>query len=114
MMVIGMGLDGMRKGGGVDIAFLKISLIAKHLLWPLLVSLVILLDTTVTHFLYGELYKVMFVFSIVPMAGNTVTLAVLLKAKPEKAALAVLLSNLLSIVYVPVILALYAYVSSLF
>ncbi len=114
MMVIGMGLDGMRKGGGVDIAFLKISLIAKHLLWPLLVSLVILLDTTVTHFLYGELYKVMFVFSIVPMAGNTVTLAVLLKAKPEKAALAVLLSNLLSIVYIPVMLALYAYVSSLF
>jgi predicted permease len=56
----------------------------------------------------------MFVFSIVPMAGNTVTLAVLLKAKPEKAALAVLLSNLLSIVYVPVMLALYAYASSLF
>ena len=39
MMVIGMGLDGMRKGGGVDVAFLKISLIAKHLLWPLLPSL---------------------------------------------------------------------------
>jgi len=114
MMVIGMGLDGMRKGGGVDVAFLKISLIAKHLLWPLLVSLFILLDTTVTHLLYGELYKVMFVFSIVPMAGNTVTLAVLLKAKPEKAALAVLLSNLLSVVYVPVMLALYAYASSLF
>lgn len=114
MMVIGMGLDGMRKGGGVDVAFLKISLTAKHLLWPTLVCLVILLDTTFTHLLYGELYKVMFVFSIVPMAGNTVTLAVLLNAKPEKAALAVLLSNLLSIVYVPVMLALYEYVASLF
>jgi predicted permease len=114
MMVIGMGLDGMRKGGGVDVTFLKISLTAKHLLWPTLVCLVILLDTTFTHLLYGELYKVMFVFSIVPMAGNTVTLAVLLNAKPEKAALAVLLSNLLSIVYVPVMLAIYAYVSGLF
>ena len=114
MMVIGMGLDGMRKGGGMDVAFLKISLIAKHLVWPLLVSLFILLDSTSTHLLYSELYKVMFVFSIVPMAGNTVTLAVLLKAKPEKAALAVLLSNLLSVVYVPVMLALYEYVSRLF
>jgi len=49
----------------------------------------------------------MFVFSIVPLAGNTVTLAILLKAQPEKAAVAVLLSNVLSLIYIPFMLTLY-------
>lgn len=109
MMVIGMGLDGVRQRGGVDARFLKIALAFKHLLWPLLISLLIFVDATVTHLLYRELYVVMFVFAIVPMAGNTVTLAVLLKAHPEKAALAVLLSNLLSLFHVPVMLTLFSY-----
>jgi len=68
---------------------------------------VILLDKTFFQLLYDDLYKVMFVFAIVPLAGNTVTLAVLLDAKPEKAALAVLLSNLLSLVYIPMMLSFY-------
>jgi len=58
-------------------------------------------------FLNEDLYKVMFLFSIVPLAGNTVTLAVLLNAKPEKASLTVLLSTIVSIVYIPVALALF-------
>ena len=50
---------------------------------------------------------VMFLFSIVPLAGNTVTLAVLLNAKPEKASFTVLLSTIVSVVYIPIVLALY-------
>lgn len=107
MMVIGMGLEGLRKGGGLDAKFLAVSLTTKHLLWPMLIWGLILLDRTVTRLLYDELYKVMFVFAIVPLAGNTVTLAVLLQAKPAKAALAVLLSTILSIVSIPLLLALY-------
>ena len=49
----------------------------------------------------------MIAFAIVPLAGNTVTLVVLLKAHPEKAALAVLLSTLVSIVPIPFMLAWY-------
>ncbi len=109
MMVIGMGLDGIRKEGGIDPKFLKIALCTKHLLWPLVVWGLILADKTYTHLFNEELYKVMFVFAIVPLAGNTVTLAVLLKAKPEKAAFAVLCSNILSIVHIPLMLTLYQY-----
>ena len=58
-------------------------------------------------FLNDDLYKVMFLFSIVPLAGNTVTLAVLLNAKPEKASFTVLLSTIISIIYIPVALALF-------
>lgn len=107
MMVIGMGLDGLRRSGGVDRKFLVVSLLTKHLLWPLLIWGLILLDRTYVHLLNDQLYQVMFVFAIVPLAGNTVTLAVLLKAKPEKAALAVLLSTILSIVCIPMMMALY-------
>lgn len=107
MMLIGMGLDGLWRGDRVDLKFLQLSLIAKHIVWPILICGFILLDKTFVHLLYDNLYKVMFVFAIVPLAGNTVTLAVLLKAQPEKAALAVLFSNLLSIVYIPMMLSLY-------
>jgi predicted permease len=109
MMVIGMGLEGLRKGGGLDVKFLSVSLAVKHILWPLLIVGVILLDRNFTHLLYDELYKVMFVFAIVPLAGNTVTLAVLLKARPEKAAIAVLLSTLLSLVYIPLMMTFYTH-----
>lgn len=109
MMLIGMGLDGLWRGEGVDLKFLQLSLTAKHIVWPLLVCGFILLDKTFVHLLYDDLYKVMFVFAIVPLAGNTVTLAVLLNAQPAKAALAVLLSNLLSIVYIPMMLLLYEF-----
>lgn len=108
MMVIGMGLVGVAKKGGVDLKFIKFALLSKHVLWPLMIVCIILIDRYLTHFLYQELYMVMFIFAIVPLAGNTVTLAVLLKAKPEKAAFTVLLSNLLSLVHVPLMLALYA------
>ena len=52
-------------------------------------------------FLNEDLYKVLFLFAIVPLAGNTVTLAVLLNAKPEKASLAVFLSTVISVVTIP-------------
>lgn len=110
MMVIGMGLDGLRQGGSLDRLFLTVSLVAKHLFWPLLILVIICIDRLFTRLLDPDLHMVMFVFSIVPLAGNTVTLALLMKAKPEKAALAVLLSTLLSIVTVPFMITAYLHV----
>ncbi len=112
MMVIGMGLVGGAKKGGIDPRFIKVALFSKHILWPMMIVLIILIDRYLTHFLYQELYTVMFVFAIVPLAGNTVTLAVLLKAQPEKAAFTVLLSNLVSLIHVPLMMALYLSLSS--
>ena len=105
MMIIGMSLVGFRKSGGADRRFLLLTLAIKHLLWPALIVGIILADTVFFGLLNRDLHQVMFVFAIVPLAGNTVTLAVLLRAHPEKAALAVLLSTLLSIVTTPFMLA---------
>ncbi len=107
MMVIGMGLKGMRQGGRIDRRFLLTSLAVKHIFWPLLIWGLIVADRSLTHLLDDDLHRVMFLFAIVPLAGNTVTLAVLLNARPDKAALAVLLSTVLSMFSIPLMLALY-------
>jgi predicted permease len=109
MMLIGMGLVGLqlKKGNDLDYKFISILFILKFIFWPLAVLFVIYIDKTFFMFLTEDLYKVMFLFSIVPLAGNTVTLAVLLKAKPEKASFTVLLSTIVSVIYIPTVLVLY-------
>ena len=102
MMMLGMGLIGLRNSeGNFDIKFMTITYILKFIFWPLAMIGVIYLDKTFFMFLNEDLYKVLFLFAIVPLAGNTVTLAVLLNAKPEKASLAVFLSTVISVVTIP-------------
>ncbi|XOB62615.1 AEC family transporter [Campylobacterota bacterium DY0563] len=107
MMMLGMGMKGFNIHEDFDKKYIKISYFFKFIFWPAVVLAIIFVDKTFINFLNKEIYKVMFLFSIVPLAGNTVTLAVLLKAKPEKASFTVLLSTLISVVYIPVVLALY-------
>ena len=107
MMMVGMGLMGLKKGSDLDIKFISITFILKFIFWPLAILGVIYIDREFYMFLNEELYKVMFLFAIVPLAGNTVTYAVLLNAKPEKASFTVLISTIVSIIYIPIVLALY-------
>ena len=107
MMMVGMGLMGLKKGSDLDLKFISITFILKFIFWPLAILGVIYIDREFFMFLNEELYKVMFLFAIVPLAGNTVTYAVLLNAKPEKASFTVLISTIVSIIYIPIVLALY-------
>ncbi len=107
MMMLGMGMKGFNVHEDFDKKYIKISYFFKFVFWPGVILAIILIDKSFINFLNEDIYKVMFLFSIVPLAGNTVTLAVLLKAKPEKASFTVLLSTLISVVYIPIVLALY-------
>jgi len=107
MMMLGMGLVGLKRGSDLDAKYISITFFLKFIFWPLAILGVIYLDKQFFMFLNEDLYKVMFLFSIVPLAGNTVTLAVLLNAKPEKASFTVLLSTIVSVIYIPIVLALY-------
>ncbi len=107
MMMLGMGMKGFNLEADFDKKYIKISYFFKFIFWPAVVLAIIFVDKTFINFLNEEIYKVMFLFSIVPLVGNTVTLAVLLKAKPEKASFTVLLSTIVSVVYIPVMLAIY-------
>jgi len=107
MMMLGMGMKGFNLHEDFDKKYIRISYFFKFIFWPVVVLAIIFVDKTFINFLNEEIYKVMFLFSIVPLAGNTVTLAVLLKAKPEKASFTVLLSTIVSVIYIPVMLAIY-------
>ncbi|MGB0989471.1 MAG: AEC family transporter [Halarcobacter sp.] len=107
MMMLGMGMKGFNLHEDFDKKYIRISYFFKFIFWPAVVLAIIFVDKTFINFLNEEIYKVMFLFSIVPLAGNTVTLAVLLKAKPEKASFTVLLSTIVSVIYIPVMLAIY-------
>ena len=75
--------------------------------WPLFILAFIYLDKTFIHFLNDGFYSIMFLFSIVPLAGNTVTVATLLNVKPDKMSLAVFISTIISLFYIPFVMFLY-------
>ncbi|WP_331774877.1 AEC family transporter [Sulfurospirillum sp. 1612] len=106
MMMIGMGLKGLAHVG-IDKLFMGVAFFIKFIIYPAMVLLLIWIDSMFFHFFSMDLYRVMFIFSIVPMAGNTVAVASLLNVHPEKASLAVILSTVISIVSIPVMLALF-------
>lgn len=108
MMMLGMGLVGLKsEPNNFDIKFISITFFIKFIFWPLAILGIIYLDKEFLTILNKDLYDVVFLFAIVPLAGNTVTLAVLLNAKPEKASLAVFLSTVVSIVTIPLYIFLY-------
>jgi len=108
MMMLGMGLIGLKgEPDNFDMKFISITFFLKFIFWPLAILGVIYLDKNFLYILNEDLYKVLFLFAIVPLAGNTVTLAVLLNAKPEKASLAVFLSTVVSVITIPLYIFLY-------
>jgi predicted permease len=66
-----------------------------------------IVDKTFFHFLNDGFYLVMFIFSIVPLAGNTVTVATILDVKPQKMSITVFISTLVSLFYIPFMLYLF-------
>lgn len=107
MMLLGMGMENVRSNNSLDIKFISFAMLIKFVLWPVVVLIFIYLDKTYIHFLNSDFYLIMFLFSIVPLAGNTVTVATLLNVKPEKMSLAVFISTLISLFYIPLVLFLY-------
>lgn len=109
MMMLGMGMIGFNLKEDIDKKYLKIAYFFKFIFWPVSVLLITFVDKNFIGFLDESIYKILFLFSIVPLAGNTVTLAILLKAKPQKASFTVLLSTLISVVFIPVALMIYEF-----
>lgn len=108
MMLLGMGMEKIRSNNSFDIKFISYALMIKFVLWPVVILTFIFIDKNYLHFLNDNgLYMVMFLFSIVPLAGNTVTVATLLNVKPEKMSLTVFISTVISLFYIPFALYLY-------
>ncbi len=106
MMLIGIALSQMTKSS-FDLRLLGTSFLAKFILWPAIMLGVIWLDQTYFHLYSQELYHIMFLLSLMPLAVNTVAYATHLKTHPEKAAFIVLMSTLFVLFYIPLMVSLY-------
>lgn len=106
MMIIGMGLTAVNLKE-IDYKFISLTFLAKFITWPLIIFSIIALDKYFFHIYSISAYNVIIVMAIVPLAANTVAVATELNVHPNKAALAVLLSTLFALFYIPLIVSLY-------
>jgi predicted permease len=106
MMLIGLGLAGITTYK-FDFKFVTASFLAKFIIWPVVVVAIIFLDKALFGFFSDQIYQVMALLSVVPLAANTVAYATELNAHPEKASFAVLLSTLFALFYIPLIVMLF-------
>lgn len=100
MMLIGLGLSQVTRAS-IDYLFIGITSIAKFVVWPIVMTAFIIVDSNYFNFYSPEVYKAMLLLGIVPLASNTVAFATKLGTHPEKAAIAVLLTTLFALVYIP-------------
>ncbi|TAK95864.1 AEC family transporter [Patescibacteria group bacterium] len=106
MMIIGLGIAGFSRAMW-DAKFIAVTFLAKFIVWPLVLLLLMAVDNNYFHLYGAELQRIMILMAIVPLAANTVSYATLLKVQPEKAALAVLFSTVFALLYIPLIATLF-------
>ncbi len=100
MMIIGIALSKVRKDH-LDLRFILSSLIARFLIWPIVLGAFVLLDHYCLHLFDKLTHAGIILISLLPIAANTVVFATELKVMPEKAATAVFISTSLGIFIVP-------------
>lgn len=102
MMLIGLGLSTLEKLT-FDWKFLVTCFALKFVIWPLIITGVILLDQQLN--ILGEIfYKPLLLLSIVPMGANNIAFATKFDMNPGKASIAVVLTTLFAILYVPLMI----------
>lgn len=106
MMLIGFGLASMKQWT-VDGLFVGLAFLAKFIVWPLTIILIIVADTNVFHIYSPSTYKAFILISVLPLAANTVAFATQLRAHPEKASLTVFLSTMFALFFIPFVAVLY-------
>jgi len=106
MMLLGMAMTTVRRLK-IDWSFTATAFLMKFIAWPALMLIFILLDKSWLHCFSPIAHSSLFLISIMPLSINTVVMALLFNAQPEKAATTVLLSTLFAFFYVPFMLYLW-------
>tara|TARA_R110000868_G_scaffold218576_2_gene469102 strand:- start:30779 stop:31696 length:918 start_codon:yes stop_codon:yes gene_type:complete len=99
MMIIGLGIANLDKFR-IDVPFTLTMCLLRFALWPALATLIIYLDTDL-NILGEEYYKPLMLFSIMPMAANNIAFAAQFNMHPGKASVAVLITTLAALFYIP-------------
>ncbi len=106
MMLIGLGLTNIKKFA-FDKKFVGISFFAAFILWPIVILTILFLDSHTLKIYDANLYKILMLMSILPVATNVIPYSTLLKSHPEKVSLVVFLTTLFSLFYIPLIITIF-------
>ncbi|HEY8399711.1 MAG TPA: hypothetical protein VIK89_00540, partial [Cytophagaceae bacterium] len=102
MMLVGAGIAAV-ESYLLDIKYILLSFSAKFIAWPIIILAIILYDQHFFQLFTDFQQKAMLILSLAPMAANNVAFATELGLHPGKAAVAVFLSTMLALLYIPVI-----------
>ena len=91
----------------VDWRLMLFSLLATYILWPLVAFGFIALDKSIFMFYSNDIHRIVLLMAIVPIGVSIVAISTELKEEPEKAAFVVLFTTLISLIYIPVFIALF-------
>ena len=101
MMMIGIGAAKIKKLS-FDWALISLLFAVKFVPWPIGVLAFIWLDNHLLHQFDSVIHQILIVFSVMPLIGNLVAYASEHNLYPEKAAMAVILSSIATVVIIPV------------
>jgi malate permease and related proteins len=104
VMLIGLGVAEVRTFR-FDWRFTLATFFGKFGIWPFVVGIFIVLDQKVFGIYSIESRQMMLLIACCPLAANTVAYATLLKTEPEKAGVAVLLSTVFALFFIPAAVA---------
>jgi predicted permease len=106
VMLIGLGVAEVRTLR-FDWRFVLATFLGKFAVWPAVVGAFILLDRARFGIFDEQAHQMMMLIAACPLAANTVAFATLLKTEPEKAGVAVLLSTIFALFYIPTLVAVF-------
>lgn len=106
LLIVGLGIAAT-KHKLLDKKYLTLSLIAAFVVWPITMVTFIFLDKSVLHLLSEFSRKILFIHSLAPIGINIIVLGSILKLHPEKGAVAVAISTLIALIYIPIMLSLF-------
>ena len=115
VMLIGLGISKIKQFK-LDLKFLSFGFLAKFLVWPVLISILIYLDKNyfglMNYYLVDGIprpdlvYQTFLILSLVPMGANVVAMSLEFNISPEKTAFTIFLSYIFAIFYIPLALTL--------
>lgn len=106
-LLIGVALSELTRAHA-EVSLMLRAFFTRFVVWPVISIAMILLDRTYFGVFAGrtDIYQVVFLMSVVPIAANTVAYATFLKSEPERAAFIVFTSTIFAIVFIPLMTSL--------
>lgn len=102
IMLIGMAL-GKYRSMAIDKKLLGWLFGIKFIIWPLIAYGFVLLDKLVLGLFDNDVHIMILIIGIVPLPANGTSYALHLKVKPEEATVAILLSTIFALFYIPAV-----------